>query len=68
MKASARPFWAWLLLAAISGFIGVDGFVGVLGHRVSGAFGASCALAFIVIGVLLAIVGIIRFVKWALED
>lgn len=68
MKASELPWWGWLLWAAMFTFIGLDGLVGIFGKRAVGLFSFVLASAFVGIGILLAIVGIIRFFKWAWKD
>ena len=68
VKASDLPWWAWLLAAAVIGFVAVDGLVGIVGKRVSDSFSFSVALVMFGIATLLAIIGLIRLLKWTWKD
>lgn len=68
MKASDLPWWKWLLIAAVLLFVGLDGLVGITGQKASGSISVLFALAFILAGAILALVGLIRFLKWAWRE
>jgi len=65
MKISDLLWWAWLLSAAIFGFLSADGLVGIIGKRAMDRPSIVLALVLLVLGILCAVVGFVRFVKWA---
>ena len=65
IKASDLPWWAWLLFAATFGFVSADGLVGIIGKRGMDPFSIRLTLTLLVIGIFCAVVGLVRFVKWA---
>lgn len=72
MKAS-ESWWKFLWWAAIAGFVGLDGFVGIIGKaEPKGTLGWKLAGIMVVISIVLAALGItaglIRFLKWAWKD
>ena len=54
--------------AAVAGFFGIDGLVGIIGKPASGGFSKTVALIVVAIAVVFATVGFIRFIKWAWKD
>ena len=72
MKAS-ESWWGFLILSVLLGFVGLDGFVGIIGKgEPKGTFGWALAGIVVVISIVLAALGItaglIRFLKWAWKD
>jgi hypothetical protein len=65
MKASDLPWWAWLLFAAMFEFVAADGLVGIISKRVMDPFSVTLTLVLLIIGIFCAVVGLVRFVKWA---
>ena len=68
MKASDLPWWGWLLGSAVFGFLAADGLVGIIGEPAENLFSLVVALVLLALSILLAVVGIIRFLKWAWKD
>jgi hypothetical protein len=71
-KAS-ELWWRFLILAALLGFIGLDGLFGIVGKKVlPGKFGQTVAGGMVLFAIVLAVLGLtaglIRFLKWAWKD
>lgn len=65
MKASKLPWWAWLLIAAALGVAALIGWVRMADPSTIVVVLTMLATA---LGALCAIVGFIRFFKWAWKD
>lgn len=70
MKASRFAWWVWLCLATAFGLLGISGLsyqegLTDRGYRV---FFFVASIGLLVIGAIIAIVGFIRFIKWAWKD
>jgi hypothetical protein len=68
MKASDLPWWGWLIGATACGLLAVDGLVGVIGKPAEGLFSKLVIVILLIADVIFAIIGVIRFLKWAWKD
>jgi hypothetical protein len=70
-KAS-EVWWQLLFCGALIGFVGLDGVVGIIGQPGSGTFSQALAFVVLLIGSLLALLGLIagfvRLLKWTWRD
>jgi hypothetical protein len=70
MKASRFAWWVWLCLATAFGVLGIFclGYQENLTDRSHRVFFFISSIGLLVIGAIIAIVGFIRFIKWAWND
>ena len=68
MKGSKPPWFVWLAIGLVWGFVACIGLFGWWAERPPSKLQVALALILLAVGMFFVIVGLIRFVKWAWED
>jgi len=68
MRASELPAWGWFLISGMLLFAFLDGVFGFIGGPSNGRFDRIAEVIVLAASAICALIGLIRFVKWAWKD